>query len=281
MKKIGITSSIIESEGRYYIGQDRYYFDAIERLGARAYLLPRILDLDKIQALINELDGIIFTGGTHVNPINYGQENTLKNYEYDNERDFFEINLARMAYESKLPILGICRGHQLLNVAFGGSLYQDILKLDDKSVHHYDKKDPFKLQHEVKVDKNSFIYELFGSKDIKVNSIHSQAIDNMADIFKVTAKSKDNIIEAMEYKNKDAFIKSYQFHPEKLIDDDEKFLQLIGDFVSSCPEKLKDLDSYKEVRLEEIIHENMVHYLLDQEEFNSYQDREDKVLFLK
>lgn len=275
MKKIiGITSSWIDEKGERYIGQDKYYFEACERMGVTPVLLPRYNDIDKIGEMVKYLDGVIFSGGTHVNPENYNKENTLLDYEYDNERDFFEINLAKICYENNIPMLGICRGHQMLNVAFGGTLIPEL----KTTVKHFDKNNIYTTFHDIDLDLESVLFKIVRDEKMRVNTIHSQGLDDIADIFTIQARSEDYLVESMICEK--PFIVTYQFHPEKLIDEYVYAQDLFIHFVDSFEKRSFDED-FEVAKLNYMMTDTMLHYVMKKDEFTSLCQGEKTVFFTK
>ncbi|MCG8619013.1 MAG: gamma-glutamyl-gamma-aminobutyrate hydrolase family protein, partial [Desulfobacterales bacterium] len=167
------------------------------------------------------------TGGNEdVSPLLYG-ENPVKEVTcISQERDNFEISLVRRAFDRKMPVLAICRGMQLMNVAMGGSLYQDVFSQVPGCLGHYPESQPVDtLYHEVRLEKDSMVSKVFGAETIRVNSFHHQAVKTLADGFKPTAYSADGIVEAMEYQG-DVRAIGVQWHPEDLTVNYPEFLGL-------------------------------------------------------
>ncbi|MCT4619129.1 MAG: gamma-glutamyl-gamma-aminobutyrate hydrolase family protein [Marinisporobacter sp.] len=214
---------------------------AIEKAGGIPIIIPQTEDETVLRALLNRLDGIVFAGGSDIDPIFYDEElkhnkglfGTLHNLKAEDasvfaktviERDNMEFILMKMAIEeTKLPILGICRGAQVMNVAFGGSIYQDLEKCYDneKLLGHADIEKWAQYVHEIEIDKDSLIHGIFGENRIEVNSIHHQAINKLGSGLKVTAKAPDGIVEAIEIENDSRFVLGVQWHPEMLMTSDE------------------------------------------------------------
>lgn len=163
--------------------------------------------------ILQNIQGIIFSGGVDSNPIFFG-ENPMYCGEVSPKRDIFEINLCRKAFKKNIPILGICRGMQIIALAFGGKIYQDIQKEHFGTFNHFQNfsgKYPF---HGVNIIKNTGLYSILQKKRIYVNSFHHQAVCEVPKNFIISAKSDDLIIEAIEYTGKN-FIMGVQWHPEQ------------------------------------------------------------------
>jgi gamma-glutamyl-gamma-aminobutyrate hydrolase PuuD len=209
---IGITSGF-NSEGDVFLR--RRYCLAIEKAGGVPLILPPSEDTE---AVLSICDGILLSGGGDVRPEKYGI------YEYDpkllfevfEERDDFELKLSRLAYERDLPILAICRGVQVLNVALGGTLLIDIPNHRQTLARH-------ESSHRVNVEPESILCNLTGQVQLNVNSFHHQAIDKTAPVLRVSAISDDRIIEAVEAENK-RFVLGVQWHPEHMHDPASKAL---------------------------------------------------------
>lgn len=197
------------------------YVKAIIDAGGSPILLPDSLPSEQATALLDRLDGIVFTGGGDIHPRQYGQEIMHTSVDrIDEVRDRFEIDLIREVLENDLPMLGICRGHQVLNVALGGTLWQDIgTQIPDSLEHHYFR-DGFQwdyLPHDIMIDASSRLAQLLGTTHTMVNSLHHQAVRDLADGLQVTAWSEDEVIEAMEMPSQ-RFAVSVQWHPECIVD---------------------------------------------------------------
>lgn len=168
--------------------------------------------------ILKECSGIVLTGGPDVDPENYGKAGDSSRCEIDLKRDSLEFEAIKVAYGMKLPMLAICRGEQILNVAFGGSLVVDIPSdFDSKITHRCD--DPNTCFHDIYVIPGSQLSHITRANEGQVNSNHHQAVDEIAPVFMATAFSKDGLIEAYEWrdpKNK-PFLVAVQWHPERLV----------------------------------------------------------------
>jgi putative glutamine amidotransferase len=146
-------------------------------------------------------------------------------------RDEYEFNLLKSAFKLNIPILGICRGIQLLNVHFGGTLYNDINLEYETTINHLAPLDcKYKKIHEIIIDKNSKLFEVYNKTKIEVNSFHHQGIKKVAKQFKVSAKATDSMVESIEYEGNN-FILGLQFHPEMMFENDEEQLNVFKYFV--------------------------------------------------
>lgn len=218
---IGIGGSLVlDASGRfkeYYkacVNDD--YVTSILQAGGIPIILPVVNDEKTIYEQLLHVDGIVFSGGLDVDPKEYGEEVLAKCGERDSRRDWFDIRLFKMAKKLKKPTLCICKGHQIAAVAHGGTLYQDLSYYKEETFLHDQYSEPDFKAHEVKINKDSLLFEIVKKQSIKVNSFHHQMIKDLPKEFKVTALSPDGIIEAMEYIKSDYFFLSLQWHPEMM-----------------------------------------------------------------
>lgn len=176
------------------------------------------LEIDSALKLFADCDGLLLTGGTDIYPGRYGKENdTARCWEPDFKRDSLETALIGAAIEQGKPILGICRGLQLLNVYFGGSLYIDLpADLDTLVKHQCTNK--FECFHDIKIKESSLLFDIKGNAAGTVNSNHHQGVEHLADPFTGIAFTKDGLIESIEWKDKDGkpFLLGVQWHPERM-----------------------------------------------------------------
>lgn len=170
---------------------------------------------------IARVNGIILSGGGNdINPRLYGQKRHIKTTAWDSKRDKFEIRLVKYAVKTKIPLLAICRGIQLLNVAFGGTLLQDI-----KSDH--------RRRHNIHIKESSALSRLAKSKNAFTNSDHHQAVGRLGRGFSATSRSGDGIIESIEMKPGN-FVIGVQFHPELMIKNSAFARNLFSEFIKEC-----------------------------------------------
>ena len=194
------------------------YVNAVRMAGGVPLVIPMTTDDKQIDAILNVIDALIMTGGEDLAPLEYYGEEPHPNLgEVVPARDAFDVKLIKKAVAKGIPVLGICRGVQALNVAFGGTLYQDIpTQLPTYSIQHSQDAPGSLGTHSITIDKNSVLYKQVGVEKIAVNSFHHQAVKDVAPGFKATAKSKDGCIEAIEMVNNPK-VWGVQFHPEHLV----------------------------------------------------------------
>lgn len=173
------------------------------------------------------LDGLILSGGNDIDPTLYGAPKDAHNTELDKKRDTFELDMIDKAYSEELPILGICRGAQLINIYFKGNLHAKILDLDEYLIHQ---NSIFPIK-EAKVKKESSLHKTVEEDEILINSIHNQAINKVGKDLKVSSKHK-SIIESIEKKDY-PFLLALQWHPEYLIYLKEH-RKIFEKFVNAC-----------------------------------------------
>ena len=174
------------------------------------------LSTDSVEDVLKKCSGLLLTGGADVFPGRYGKiDDTARCGSFDLRRDTLEFELINIALKNKIPVLGICRGEQILNVAMDGSLIIDIPTDVDTIVKHRCK-NVSKCMHNINIRKSSFLYDLYNNDSIIVNSNHHQAIEKLADSFKIMARANDSIIEGIQWKNptNKSFLMAVQFHPE-------------------------------------------------------------------
>lgn len=216
---IGISGSIIIDDGgifpgyrRSYVNDD--YIDSIIRNGGIPYIIPFNEDEEVVKEQLLNVQGLILSGGHDVDPHNYGEEPKQKLGDIWPQRDKFDMQLLKLAEENKIPVLGICRGAQIINVYHGGTLYQDLSYRKEKTLKHNQNQTPTLLTHTVKTVAGTKIAKLLGREEMQTNSFHHQLIKDVAQNFKVSAHCVDGVVEAIE--NEDATVIAVQWHPEML-----------------------------------------------------------------
>ncbi|MEO7273288.1 MAG: gamma-glutamyl-gamma-aminobutyrate hydrolase family protein [Vicinamibacterales bacterium] len=214
------------------------YLTSVERAGGRA----RILDVtESPRALIGLLDGLLLTGGGDVDPVLYGEDRHETIEDAEPGRDEFEIDLARRAVTEDLPLLAICRGAQVLNVASGGTLVQDIPSAVDTELTHAIRQEGNATAHAISVAHGSQLHRALGpvvdaTCSCRVNSRHHQSISTIAPGLVATAAAPDGVVEAIESSDR-TFCLGVQWHPENFWRTGE-FDGLFTSFVSAARERM-------------------------------------------
>ena len=213
-----------------YISGDYIY--AVERGGGIPVLLPRTLDVETLHPMIDTLDGILVSGGNDLDPSLWNERISAASGRVIPERDVYDLEVLRYAYAQGKPLLCICRGFQVLNVAFGGSLIQDLPSAGE--LQHNILNTPREIPvHRVDVtDKNSWLYRIFGDT-IQTNSFHHQAVREAKAPVRITAVSEDGIVEGIEVSGGHPFVVGVQWHPEKMFNSEIQ-LKLFKAFVEAC-----------------------------------------------
>ena len=215
-----------------------HYIEAVQRSGGIPIILPvlEIFNSDTVRRQVSLVDAILIQGGIDITPSFYGEEPLPELDITCKKTDEFILEVIKVARERKMPILGICKGMQLINVAFGGTIYQDLkyAGLDSKS--HRQSEDtitePF---HSINVEKNSLLAKLIPNKEkLNVNSYHHQAVKDLGRDLRIDAKADDGIIEAISFDGNAQWILGVQFHPEQLIRKDDEFKALFSEFVKQA-----------------------------------------------
>ncbi len=233
--KILITTRIDLNNGKSKAQIYTSYIDAIYAANGLPFLAPHRIDND-IDEIISMFDGLLVTGGEDIDSVFYDQKPSPLTIPAPKPVDETDLLLIKAFKSANKPILGICRGIQVINVAFGGNLIQDIHEKHehiDNTYHQQNLLEPSlannKSKHPISIVKDTQLYHIYDDR-YQVNSFHHQAIDKVASGFKVSAYSDDDIIEAIEDNDK---IIAVQWHPERMIDD-EKHLALFNYFIDKC-----------------------------------------------
>jgi len=192
------------------------YCAAVEAAGGLPLILPQSADAAVLEATFALLDGLLLPGGQDVEPIHYGEEPSRQLEEVDPLRDATELHLARKALAEDLPTFGICRGEQLLNVAGGGTLFQDLhVQAPRPTLKHFQEYVEERPSHGVRVEAGTILAEIVGAGDVRVNSYHHQAVKAPAPGFRVSAVAADGVVEAIE-STVHGYVVGVQWHPEIL-----------------------------------------------------------------
>lgn len=218
-------------------GNNQAYVRAVERAGGIPLLIPPLADEASLEAVCARLDGLLLSGGVDIAPAYYGEEAIPECEAPEPERDALELAMARWALEHGLPILGICRGMQLLSVAAGGSLYQDIATQQPEAERHEHSSLPRDTRmHSIRVQDDSKLAAILGTTEHPVNSLHHQAVRDPGRSARIVAYAPDGIAEGMEI-SEHPFAVAVQFHPEELEQTDEVSRRLFAAFVHASEER--------------------------------------------
>ena len=220
------------------------YEQAILAAGGLPLIGPATIDRGLLAESVRRVDGVLLTGGDDINPYLYETKlprsirKTVSTTPDGGKRDTAELMLIAEIFRQQKPVLAICRGHQLMHVAFGGKLIVDIPQQAPSRVNHRQVSKAFSIVHEAELMPGSMIARITHKRRLGVNSTHHQAIRETVDPFMATARSNDGLVEAMELKPEFAcampFFLGVQFHPERLLEKGNHYLELFRSFVKSC-----------------------------------------------
>ena len=218
-------------------GNNQTYIRALIAAGATPLMIPPGLSNPALEALCARLDGLLLTGGPDIDPARYGEATLPACGEIEPERDELELALTQLALARDLPTLGICRGMQALNVACGGSLYQDLAtQRADAPPHPYSSASRSERAHSIAVSRDSRLREILGAEELRVNSLHHQAVKEPGAGARVVAWSSDGVAEGLELPDR-RFAIAVQYHPEELVETDALSRRLFAAFTQACRER--------------------------------------------
>lgn len=210
------------------------YARAITELGGTPIVLPYTNDDRDIDSFVSMCDGFLFSGGKDVEPCRFNETQINDSLVIHYYRDELEFKVFDKAISTNKPILGICRGAQVINVALGGSLYQDIPAQIPSNIAHRQIEGQTEYSHTVNVVSNTPLHKLVGKKaKIVANSFHHQSIKTLGNGLKLMATADDGVIEGA-YLEGDRYLRIYQWHPEKLFDKHDVNNEIIKDFIDAC-----------------------------------------------
>lgn len=212
----------------------------VARAGGLPVLIPTRLEESALRQIYERLDGVLVPGGVDVDPAHYGEERHPKLGLVDAPRDALELALSRWAFEDDVPLFGICRGQQVINVALGGTLVQDIPSQVETHIAHDQTDDHPRNRHAhaVEIDPGSRLAQVMGATRAEVNSLHHQSVGLPAPGLCVTALSPDGIVEALEHPGK-TFVLSVQWHPEDMAHDEAAMQRLFDAFVAAAKQRME------------------------------------------
>lgn len=239
--RIGITMSVeigtdVGTKDKKELFVSREHSDAILWTGGLPYFLPFTTDEKIIEQYVEQLDGLLLTGGWDLDPHYYGEDPQLGLGDIAPSRDETEIAFVKAFLKAGKPILGICRGHQVLAVVLGCTLFQDLDRQYENVLDHHPKIPRNRPMHSIQIKEGSILHEIYGQTTARVNSMHHQAVKDLDDSVIVTATSSDGVIEAIESKQYPNVL-GVQFHPECMADEDPYALRIFRWLVERSKEE--------------------------------------------
>lgn len=231
MKKIVVGVSCGEKDDiqfpAQYVNDD--YVDAIVKAGGIPVLLP-MCNKETIDGQLDLVDAVIMSGGVDINPLFYNETYHVNQGISSYRRDVYDLSLLKRCIERKIPVLGICRGMQAMNVAFNGTLYQDNQEAGNVNGHSQKERKQYPI-HRIDIKEDSFLYDVLG-KSYLVNSFHHQSVKDLGEGLVITATCSDGIVEGIEHKELKCF--GVQFHPEMMHNHDEGMQKVFNHFIDIC-----------------------------------------------
>lgn len=235
--------------GRPIYGNNRSYIHALEAAGGVPVLIPMLNDFSMLDSLLARLDGLLLPGGADIQSSRYGEEKHPLAEEPDQQLDEFELGLAAWALQEDIPILGICRGMQLINVALGGSLYQDLSTQYAGSIQHSRRDLPrTHIAHRVIVQPGSRLESVLGAQEVWVNSLHHQAVKDPGEGVYISGRAEDEVAELLEV-SAHRFVIAVQSHPEEIYALVPACARLFSAFVQACSAIVDDHAAMKPISL--------------------------------
>ena len=217
---VAVTASIRLDGDTSRVRLTAAYVTALESAGLVPLIVPPLSSASAAAAILDSVSGLVLTGGEDIDPARYGEKRHEKIRSINAARDATEIALIEEAKARGKPILAICRGIQILNVALGGTLVQDIPSQLDTKIAHDEDSPRNSRSHEISIEPGSLIAKAVGTEHCTVNSFHHQSVKRVADGMRVTARSPDGVIEGLESTD-DWWVIAVQWHPEEMTDSPE------------------------------------------------------------
>ncbi|MDQ7797540.1 MAG: gamma-glutamyl-gamma-aminobutyrate hydrolase family protein [Candidatus Edwardsbacteria bacterium] len=229
---IGLTALRSPDQTSYHHILTGPYVRAVTGAGGYPIVVPSIIE--RCDQALDMMDGLLLIGGGDIEAKHLGAENHPKAKFFNPLRDDFELALIRRAAHRKMPMLGICRGMQIMNVALGGGLYQDIADEQGSSFDHYREDLPNQAAHSVSIAPDSCLASILGSTSVSVNSVHHQAVKDPAPGLKAAAWAPDGVIEGIESSGNGGFMLGVQWHPERIAETMPEQRRLFERFVKAA-----------------------------------------------
>lgn len=226
----------------YQVMTHKYIMPLVEISGCVPLLVPTCCGTTDLEQYLDLADGIYLSGaGSNIDPALYGQENLTPEKQQDRDRDLFDLPLIKGALARGLPILGICRGMQEINVALGGDIYQKVYNEPGYDDHREDADDPVDEQygpsHQIKLLPGSWFAELMGEEQIPVNSLHGQGINRLGNGLEPLAHAEDGLIEALHAPALSPFLLAVQWHPEWKANENPHSIKIFQAFGDACRQR--------------------------------------------
>lgn len=240
---IGVTADRkLVGHHHYHSAGEKYLTAVIDGAGGVPVILPALAEQYPLVSLMGHLDGLLVTGGySNIEPRHYGQESIETEPLRDPDRDRTNLALLPAAIEAGLPILGICRGLQELNVALGGSLHQKVHAIPGMMDHREDPTQPIEVQygpaHTVALAEGGLLAHISGCLEAQVNSVHGQGLDRIAEGLQVEATAPDGLVEAVSLPGAPAFLLAVQWHPEWRVGTNPFYMSLFKAFGDACRQR--------------------------------------------
>ncbi len=231
---IGVSTSITVGKNPERAYVNSAYLHAIQQAGGVPVALPPQLSAASLARIAKELGGLLLTGGGDVDPARFGEAPHPTVYEVAPARDTLETSAVQIALDRRLPVLAVCRGIQVLNVALGGSLYQDVGTDPGTELRHSQQEPRDQPTHKVTVEPRSRLARVLGTDEIEVNSMHHQAVKALGRGLVAVAWAPDQIIEGVELADPSRFVLGVEWHPEELVGHSEPARRLFAALVAAA-----------------------------------------------
>ncbi|MEG6616618.1 gamma-glutamyl-gamma-aminobutyrate hydrolase family protein [Peptococcaceae bacterium 1198_IL3148] len=236
---IGITCCYDEQKGRVWLSD--HYLNAVIAAGGIPLVLPVLTPVAKAKEMLNLCSGLLLPGGGDIDPLLFNEDPHPLNGEICPQCDDFELEITFQALQRGMPILGICRGAQVINVVAGGTVCQDISSEIDRPLKHMQQAPRWYPTHTITAVSGSLLEKIIGSAPVKVNSYHHQTVGKLGTGIKVSAYAPDGAIEAIEMADQQRFILGVQYHPEGMWKTDANAKAIFDCFIAAASDN-KDVD---------------------------------------
>lgn len=228
----------------YQVMTHKYITPLVDFADCVPVLVPTCCGTDALETYLDMADGVYLTGaGSNIDPALYGQENETPGKAQDTHRDLFDISLVQLAIARGLPIFGICRGMQEINVALGGDIYQKVYVEPGFNDHRENPEDPVEVQyqavHGVKIKPGTWLHDALGSDEIRVNSLHGQGLKHLGEGLEPIAVAEDGLVEAIHAPSLSSFLFAVQWHPEWQAATNQDSMRIFKAFGDACRQQVR------------------------------------------